>query len=263
MILDIVVESSEYALISLAGRLDLTGVNDIDEKFNRATSADRSAVVDLSRVDFITSLGIGLLFGSAQTLRAKGHKLVVLSPQLVVEKTLKAAHMELVIPIASSLEQATAIIGVGRGQSPLAPDTSFNARIQNSVFEFERLNPSIAAYLDLHVVQPSVAYAVHLVIEEMVLNVIKHAYLEPGDHLIDLKLSIEEGRVRLEVEDDGIPFDPTTVPAPKVSAYLDNRRTGGLGIHLVRTMSESMDYERVNDRNRVTICISPKGASDT
>jgi hypothetical protein len=112
MELTVVAESSDYALIALAGRLDLTGVNEIDNEFSIATKGNRCAIV-------------------------------------------------------TSLESATGLIGSAASQQAPEPrEAKFTAQIQNSVFEFERLNPLIANFLDIHRVQPSVAYAVHLAIEE-------------------------------------------------------------------------------------------------
>jgi hypothetical protein len=47
------------------------------------------------------------------------------------------------------------------------------------------------------------------------------------------------------------------VPEPDLDTPIDRRRNGGLGIHLVRSMAESLEYERIGDRNHVRIRIVP------
>lgn len=56
-------------------------------------------------------------------------------------------------------------------------------------------------------------------------------------------------RLAITLSDDGIPFDPTATTAPDVVAPLDDRQFGGLGIHLVRTVMDGLEYGRHDARN--------------
>ena len=57
----------------------------------------------------------------------------------------------------------------------------------------------------------------------------------------------------LTVTDDGHPFNPLEAPEPKTDLPIEDRPIGGLGIHLLRELSDGMTYERRNGRNQVTI----------
>lgn len=63
----------------------------------------------------------------------------------------------------------------------------------------------------------------------------------------------EAGNVVLEMEDDGIPFDPREVPAPVRPNSLEEAKIGGLGVDLMRRLSDGMSYQRVDGRNRLTL----------
>ena len=96
-------------------------------------------------------------------------------------------------------------------------------------------------------------FRVNLVLEELILNIINHGHDE-GLHEIELTLTSEADAVTIEISDDGRPFDPVTdVPTPDVSAPLEERPIGGLGIHLVRTMMDELDYRRESGRNHLTL----------
>lgn len=104
--------------------------------------------------------------------------------------------------------------------------------------------------------EPSALGRVELVLEELLTNIFRHAYGGgPGD--VELACSADGGAFCLKLTDWGPPFNPLTQPAPDTSAPLDSRPIGGLGIHLVRHASDSLDYRREGDRNVVTVCVRP------
>lgn len=92
-----------------------------------------------------------------------------------------------------------------------------------------------------------------VVAEEILANILRDAWPDraPGLCLVNVTL---EGRsdaiqVTLRTEDDGVAFDPTAAAAPDLEASLDDRPIGGLGIFLVRSMTDTQRYHRTGDRN--------------
>ena len=91
-----------------------------------------------------------------------------------------------------------------------------------------------------------------LVIEELVSNTIKYGYDDRSTHEIHVNARIEGGTVVLEVSDDGRPFNPLDVPEPAAHLPAHERPIGGLGLHFIRSLSDSFHYERREGRNIVT-----------
>ncbi len=106
-------------------------------------------------------------------------------------------------------------------------------------------------------IDPADAMQVMVIIDEIGSNIIKAAWPGGGEHHFGLDLHIEEAEgglhLRLVASDDGVAFDPTTVPPPDVEADLDDREPGGLGLFLVGEMSDSVSYARVAGHNRLTV----------
>jgi len=129
--------------------------------------------------------------------------------------------------------------------------------IRNDSAEFTRVMDEVDDYLARARVPQAAGYTVHLVIEELVRNVQRHAY---GEHRLDgivvLEVQATPDAVRIVVEDDGPEFDPTTGPDPDVEAPIEERTEGGLGVFLVRAMADEIAYERADDRNRVRVRIA-------
>jgi serine/threonine-protein kinase RsbW len=101
----------------------------------------------------------------------------------------------------------------------------------------------------------AVTFKVRLVLEELVVNLIDHATGSATDR-IDIRLVLEPSRVVLVVEDDGAPFDPRSAPPFDKAKPLEERGPRGLGLHLVRSMTESIVYDRVGSRNRLEAVIA-------
>ena len=92
--------------ISLAGRMDVQGAQEIDLKFNGYTANQRAVIVDMSAVDFLASIGIRTLLLSAKAVSSRGGKMVVLNPDANVTKVLEMAGIDTLIPICRSLDEA-------------------------------------------------------------------------------------------------------------------------------------------------------------
>lgn len=96
-----------------------------------------------------------------------------------------------------------------------------------------------------------------LVAEEMVTNIARCAWPEGIDAQFYVELAVEicaAGlRVSMTVIDNGVPFDPTVQAAPDIDAELDDRTVGGLGMFLVREMTDVQGYERVDGENRFRV----------
>ena len=93
-----------------------------------------------------------------------------------------------------------------------------------------------------------------IAIEELVTNMVKYGYgpaAAPGSASITLRL--EGDRLSVKIIDDGDEFDPFAAPKPDFDAPLDERRVGGLGLHLVKALMDRTRYARVGAHNVVEI----------
>ena len=88
--------------------------------------------------------------------------------------------------------------------------------------------------------------------DEVLSNVARHARPEPAG-IIEITVARDGNGVRAVVTDDGRAFNPLEAPAPDTSSALDARKPGGLGIALVRALTDEVVYERRNDRNRLSL----------
>ncbi len=106
MELTLVQSADKYTHLALEGRLDVAGEQAVGEAFGEYAGAGKSLVVDLSKVSFLASLGIRMLFQGAKALFAGGVKMVLLNPQPLVEEILQTAGLTELMPIAHDEQEA-------------------------------------------------------------------------------------------------------------------------------------------------------------
>jgi serine/threonine-protein kinase RsbW len=93
-----------------------------------------------------------------------------------------------------------------------------------------------------------------LALEEAFVNVVRYAW-EEGQHVVHLRLTREAGAVVAVLEDDGQPFNPLALPPFDPDTPLQERRAGGMGINMVRRLTDEQTYERCGGRNRLRLAV--------
>ncbi len=96
------------------------------------------------------------------------------------------------------------------------------------------------------------ATRIQLAVEEAVTNVVTHGYESPGGNVSISCVSSPE-LVTITITDTGPEFDPTKIPPADVTADLDHRNIGGLGVHLIRSVMDEVTYNREMDANQLTL----------
>ena len=98
---------------------------------------------------------------------------------------------------------------------------------------------------------------INLALEEAVSNVMLYAYPDRTDGKVFveyLEVPTEQGRQMIfTISDSGIPFDPTKKSEADITLSAEERAIGGLGIHLVRQLMDQIIYERIDDKNILTL----------
>lgn len=104
-------------------------------------------------------------------------------------------------------------------------------------------------------VPTAVMHAFQVVFDELLTNTIDYAYGgEDPDRSIELRFSHDADAAEAELIDDGIGFDPLQqAPAPELDLELDDRPIGGLGIHLVKSLMDEVEYRRLNHHNHLRL----------
>ena len=97
-------------------------------------------------------------------------------------------------------------------------------------------------------VDPERTGHMELAAEEAFVNICKHGG-PPGSVEIELSCLGGTDSLAVEIADTGRPFDPLSRPEPDLKADIEHRAIGGLGVHLIKKLSDAVEYRRKDGRN--------------
>jgi serine/threonine-protein kinase RsbW len=107
------------------------------------------------------------------------------------------------------------------------------------------------------------AFSMQVCLEELMSNIVQHGeghcssnsqWPSGPDHLtITIAINAYADRITMSVEDNARPFDVSKAVGKKIDQPLDQLEPGGLGIHLIKSFSSALQYQRTEHGNRVTV----------
>lgn len=128
-------------------------------------------------------------------------------------------------------------------------------RLAGRLADLDAVHDAIAGLAREANLPESIVTPLRLALDELVTNVIEHGLRGRSDDELRLLLEAGDDVVRATIVDNGAAFDPTRIRAVDTVADLSARPIGGLGLHLVRKCVDSIEYERHDERNHLTVTL--------
>lgn len=125
--------------------------------------------------------------------------------------------------------------------------------MKNNLHEVTRFSAFITSATEKLGIEKSLARQLRLAVEEAVVNVIEYAYPAGKEGDITVKIMSDGNTLRFQIIDAGVLFDPTMKERADTTLSAEDRQIGGLGILLVRELMDSINYERIEGTNVLTL----------
>ena len=125
--------------------------------------------------------------------------------------------------------------------------------VPNQLTENARVKEHFDTFAEHYGIPDQIRLKMHVVIDELLMNIISYAYLDDESHDICIKVELSADRLKVSMVDDGIPFNPLGIETPNTELSLEEREIGGLGIHLIRKMMDRVSYRRRIDKNVISV----------
>ncbi|MBR2360131.1 MAG: ATP-binding protein [Bacteroidaceae bacterium] len=125
--------------------------------------------------------------------------------------------------------------------------------LKNDIAEISRLAEFVENLGEEFMLTPDLVFNLNLVLEEAVSNVILYAYPKEEHEIITLSARKDDNMLIFVLTDSGKEFDPTQIPDADVTLSAEEREIGGLGIFLIRQIMNTVEYQRIEGRNVLTL----------
>jgi len=132
------------------------------------------------------------------------------------------------------------------------PAKSYEIVIKNSPEEVSNAIYQFISFCNEEKISLASIYKLRLAMEEILVNIINYSFQDKNQHKILIRINSSADNLTMEFIDDGIAFDPLTVPDPQ-DIPLEQRKPGGVGIYLVKTMMDVFKYKRIDGNNILTV----------
>lgn len=125
--------------------------------------------------------------------------------------------------------------------------------IASNLEELAALNDQLERLLAEQGVNAERIAQTRLIVEELACNSIEHG--RSAGATLQVRLQVDDDALVLEIDDDGVAFDPRSAPCPDLDAPIEQRPVGGLGLLLVSELADRLDYRRDGLRNVVRVTL--------
>ena len=112
----------------------------------------------------------------------------------------------------------------------------------NRLEEIAGVTERIEAFGAMHGLPAEDLFKLTLTLDEVVTNIISYAYDDANEHQIEIRMDLDGTTAAVRVEDDGRAYNPLEAPKPALGAGIEDRPIGGLGVHMVRSMMDELEY---------------------
>ena len=116
----------------------------------------------------------------------------------------------------------------------------------------DRVTGAFDEFSSTHGIPDAARRAIQIVLDELLSNTTRYGKVEGREPIVDVGFRIDGGTLRVEIVDDGVPFDPLEREEPDTTLPIEERPVGGLGVMLVTKLVDEIRYEREGSRNRIS-----------
>ena len=250
-VLKIHVEAHERTTIVTAeGRLDFGAAAAFQaqlETLLAPSAAPAALLVDCAALEYVSSAGLRAFLLAARMAQRSGSSFALCAPRPAVREVLELSGFSRILTVHADRAAAHA------GAAPTTGGWERRMSVPGDAAQLPVLTQFLTEFWSSMSLPQEALLTFELALEEVFMNVATHGSPAGARREVQLSLHLDAASLAMTIEDDGPEFNPLTVPAPDLGAPLAERRVGGHGVSLVRQTMDTVTYQRVSGRNRLTM----------
>ena len=126
-------------------------------------------------------------------------------------------------------------------------------KLKSNLSELDALCQKLEKFGESMGLSKKCIFEANLALDELFTNIISYGFDDKNEHTIRITISLQNDELVFNIEDDGMPFNPTEAETPDLECTIEECRIGGLGIHLAKNLMDEVCYQRCNDKNILTL----------
>ncbi len=130
---------------------------------------------------------------------------------------------------------------------------TYSFKLKSDLSELKSLSHQLTYFGQFHGLPEILMSAVNICLDELFTNIVMYGFQDDSEHVIRFRINLNGNALLLNIEDNGLPFNPVLKKDSELPADLDNAKIGGLGIHIVKKLMDGIWYERKQGRNKLTL----------
>jgi anti-sigma regulatory factor (Ser/Thr protein kinase) len=115
--------------------------------------------------------------------------------------------------------------------------------INSDYSQLEEVRKFVAQHASQYGFPDEEAFRIALAVDEACTNIIRYTFRKNSSHKIKIEINKIKNRFEIEVIDNGNPFNPSTVPPVNLEEYRQEYKKGGLGIQIMRSIMDKIEYK--------------------
>ena len=140
-------------------------------------------------------------------------------------------------------------------QKPEHIDPFVLVRLPASIENLPGFLRPVLAFASLHHLADDLKNDLELALEETLVNIFSYACPEKTGY-VDLSCRMADGRLIILIEDEGLPFSMVSAKDPDITSDLLERKVGGLGVFLIKSLMDDVHYRRAGNRNLLELILA-------
>ena len=126
-------------------------------------------------------------------------------------------------------------------------------KLKSNLSELDALCEHLERFGQSIGLSPKCIFEANLALDELFTNIISYGFDDRSEHIIKITITHQDDNLVFSIEDDGVPFNPTTAKAPDLECTIEECKIGGLGIHLAKNLMDDVCYQRCKNKNILTL----------
>lgn len=133
----------------------------------------------------------------------------------------------------------------------MASPTIHTLAIPSSTRHLEEVREFVVTHAQEAQLSEDVVEQFKIAVDEACTNIIEHAYKGQDQHMVDIAIIVHADRFTVRIRDEGEPFDQSSYRAPNLLEIAKKRRAGGLGVHIIRSLMDQVEYRTRGGTNEI------------